>query len=248
MVKTKEERGTHRAHRFASLSILMPRFRLIASLRFHPRNGGTLLAVEREKWERGQRSYTTAHTLKGPRPGDPPFEATIHVVVRYQMGQKWGKHGCQYLIYAVLGEVGLCEVADRYRGRFGIESSYRIMGQALARTSSRSPALRLLQVAVAMQLQNQWVILKLQWASEGRQGPSGFVVHDELLRFAVLLELLGSAIVRRLGAVREVHRPRVERPQRPPPTSFGSLSSEFGRRYGEGCWCHRTNPSSISMM
>ncbi len=45
VVKTKEERGSHRAHRFASLSILLPRFRLIASLRFHPRNGGTLTAV-----------------------------------------------------------------------------------------------------------------------------------------------------------------------------------------------------------
>ncbi len=204
MVKTKEERGTHRTHRFASLSILMPRFRLIASLRFHPKNGGTLAAVraaihdfqmvggklravfldrgfynyavlswlkaqgitavvplrlgsrQRKKWERGQRSYTTTHRLKGPRPGDPPLEVTIHVVVRYQMGRKWSKHGCQYLIYAVLGEMPLKEVADRYRGRFGIESSYRILGQALARTSSRSPALRLLQVGVGMLLQTSW--------------------------------------------------------------------------------------------
>ncbi|MGB7124296.1 MAG: hypothetical protein WBE40_05520 [Thermoplasmata archaeon] len=46
-LRTKEERGTHRAHRFASLSILLPRFRLIASLRFHPSNGGTLRAVQR---------------------------------------------------------------------------------------------------------------------------------------------------------------------------------------------------------
>lgn len=247
VVKTQEERGTHRAHRFASLSILRDGFRLVASLRFHPRNGGTLAAVraalhdfemvggriravfldrgfynyavlswlkalkltaaiplrlgsrQRKRWERGKRSYTTTHTLKGPHPGDPPLEVTIHVVVRYQMGKKWGKHGCQYLIYAVLGEMDLDEVADRYRGRFGIESSYRILGQALARTSSRSPALRLLHVGVAMLLQNEWVILRLQYASEGRQGPVGFRIREEMLRFEDLLQMLFRAVGYRLG-------------------------------------------------
>lgn len=246
-VRTKEERGTHRAHRFSSLSILLPRYRLIVSLRFHPKNGGTLAAVraalhdfqmaggklraifldrgfynyavlswlkaqgitavvplrlgshQRKRWEHGQRSYTTTHTLKGPRRGDPPLELPIHVVVRYQMGKKWNRHGCQYLIYAVLGEMGLEEVADRYRGRFGIESSYRVLGQALARTSSRSPALRLLQVGVGVMLQNEWVILRLMYASEGRQGPVGFRINEELLRFEDLLQMLMRAVGYRLG-------------------------------------------------
>ena len=47
VVKTKEERGTHRAHRFASLSVLLPDFRLVPSLRFRPRNGGALSSVQR---------------------------------------------------------------------------------------------------------------------------------------------------------------------------------------------------------
>ena len=123
----------------------------------------------------------------------PPLELTIHVVVRYQAGKKWGKHGCQYLIYAALGEFSLKEIAARYRGRFGIESSYRILGQALARTSSRSPALRLLHVGVGMLLQNEWVLLKLLYASEGRQGPGGLTLREELLRFEQLLELCSSA-------------------------------------------------------
>jgi hypothetical protein len=120
-------------------------------------------------------------------------------VVRYQAGKKWGKHGCQYLIYAVLGQFSLKEVADRYRGRFGIESSYRTLGQALARTSSRSPALRLLQVGVGMLLQNEWVLLKLLYASEGRQGPIGFRIRDEWLRFEDLLQMLLRAVGYRLG-------------------------------------------------
>lgn len=120
-------------------------------------------------------------------------------MVRYQAGKKWGKHGCQYLIYAVLGEFSLKEVADRYRGRFGIESSYRILGQALARTSSRSPALRLLQVAVGVLLQNEWVLLTLLYASEGRPGPIGFRIRDEWLRFEDLLQMLLRAVGYRLG-------------------------------------------------
>jgi putative transposase len=255
-VRTKEERGTHRAHRFASLSILLPRFRLIASLRFHPSNGGSLRAVQRalhdfrqvggkvravfldrgfynyavlswlraegipavvpvrlgsrqrKRWERGKRSYSTTHLLKDPRRKGPPLELTIHVVVRYQMGRKWNRHGCQYLIYAVIGEFTLQEVAGRYRGRFGIESSYRIMGQALARTSSRSPALRLLQVGVGMMLQNEWTILKLLYASEGRQGPVGFRVHDELLRFGDLLQMLLRAVGYRLGNITNLENRR----------------------------------------
>lgn len=246
-VRTKEERGTHRAHRFASLSILLPRVRLIASLRFHPSNGGSLRAVQRalhdfhqvggqlravfldrgfynyavlswlksqgttavtpvrlgsrqrKRWERGHGSYSTTHTLKGPEPGDPPLELTIHVVVRYQKGKKWNRRGCQYWIYAVVGEMPLEEVARRYRGRFGIESSYRVMGQALARTSSRSPSLRLLQVGVAMMLQNEWVVLKLLYASEGRQGRTGFRVRDEWLRFGDLMLMLLRAVGYRLG-------------------------------------------------
>ena len=176
VVKTQEARGTHRAHRFASLFALLPNFRLVASLRFWPRRSGARLSVQRafhafemvggriwdvfldrgfytyeviswltqqveagrvhgavvamrlgssqrKRWETGKRVYTTTHTMKDPRLEDPPLTFTVYVVVRYQMGKKWKKHGGQYLIYAVFGEVPLEKVADRYRDRFGIESS-----------------------------------------------------------------------------------------------------------------------------
>ena len=257
VVKTKEERGTHRAHRFASLSVLLPNFRLVASLRFRPKNGGTLASVQkalhdfhqaggtvrdafldrgyyaydilawlqaqvetgkfhgavvamrlgsrqRKRWEVGKKSYTTTHTMKGPAPGEPPLTFPVHVVVRYQMGRKWKRHGCQYFIYAVFGDLPLKTVAERYRGRFGIESSYRVLGQAMAWTTSPSPALRLLHVAIGMMLQNEWVILKLHYASEGRQGPTGFVVREELLRFGRLLHMLLRAVGYRLGHIDRV--------------------------------------------
>lgn len=170
---------------------------------------------QRKAWERGTRSYVTEHTLRSPRRGEPPLRLRVHVVVRYQMGQKWNRRGAQYLVYEVLGHVAedalravpLHSTHALYRKRFGIETSYRLLGQARAITTSRSPAVRLFYVGVSLLLQNEWVILKLQYASEGRQGPMGFVVHDELLRFATLLEWLAHAVVRRLGSLQAIYRP-----------------------------------------
>ncbi|HTT44516.1 MAG TPA: transposase, partial [Thermoplasmata archaeon] len=171
-------------------------------------------STQRKRWERGQCSYVTEHALRSPRRGEPPLVLRVHVVVRYQMGRKWNRRGAQYLVYEVLGhmagdalrEVPLHSTHALYRKRFGIETSYRLLGQARSITTSRSPAVRLLYVGISLLLQNEWVILKLQYASEGRQGPTGFVVRGELLRFATLLEWLSNAVVRKLGSVRELCR------------------------------------------
>lgn len=169
---------------------------------------------QRKRWERGTRSYVTEHTLRDPRGKGEPLHLRVHVVVRYQAGKKWNRHGAQYLIYEVIGHVAgdalrtvpIRETHALYRRRFSIETSYRLLGEARAITSSRSPAIRLLYVGVALLLQDEWVILKLQWASEGRQGPSGFIVNAAILRLATMLELLRAAVERRLGSLREIER------------------------------------------
>jgi IS4 transposase len=50
-------------------------------------------------------------------------------------------------------------LSEQYRRRFGIESSYRQLHQARARTSTRSPLVRLFLVGVAVVLRNVWVWL-----------------------------------------------------------------------------------------
>ncbi len=266
-VKTKEERGTHRAYRYASLDIVTRDFRLTVGLRYLDHRG-RLAAVlqdllrdaratgvrigrlyldrefygyeplrflaeqhltvitplrlgsrQRKRWEHGRRSYVTEHLLKDAKGRGAPLRLRIHVVVRYQKGEKFGKHGCQYLIYAVLGglslearhEVPLPKTHELYRRRFGIESSYRVAEQGLPRTCARSVPWRLLYLGLALMLENEWVILRLQYTSEGRQGPRGMDVREELLRFDDLLELLFHGVVRALGTVREIRNPK------PPP-------------------------------
>jgi Transposase DDE domain len=51
-----------------------------------------------------------------------------------------------------------------YETRFGIESTFRQLGQALAQTTTRDPCWRLLLVAIALLLRNVWVLCQqLAW-------------------------------------------------------------------------------------
>lgn len=62
------------------------------------------------------------------------------------------------------------EVVRMYQRRFGIESSYRQMGQCLARTSSTNERYRLLLVGVALILCNLWAWLHSEAFSAGALG------------------------------------------------------------------------------
>jgi putative transposase len=57
-----------------------------------------------------------------------------------------------------------------YRLRFGVETSYRQMNQARIRTSTRSPIIRFLFVAIALLLCNLWVRLHWLWLASRRRG------------------------------------------------------------------------------
>ena len=54
-----------------------------------------------------------------------------------------------------------------YETRFGIETTYRQLGQALAQTTTRDPCWRFLLVAIALLLRNVWVLCqRLAWQRE----------------------------------------------------------------------------------
>jgi hypothetical protein len=119
-------------------------------------------------------------------------KATVQVCVkcRNRRGER-GKHGRQALVYAYGG--GLVPgsyrwVKETYRSRFAIETTYRQLGQARIRTSTRDPLLRLLYVAVALLLRNVWVWLHWQVLAE-RRGGTRRVDTDRLTFRAMLLWL-----------------------------------------------------------
>jgi hypothetical protein len=85
---------------------------------------------------------------------------------------QWGRHGRQALVYAYWGFVPSSTqwLRETYRKRFAIETSYRQLHQARARTCTRNPLVRLLLVGVALVLRNVWVWLHYAVLSTPRQG------------------------------------------------------------------------------
>ena len=88
-------------------------------------------------------------------------------------------------------------VSARYRRRFGIETSYRQLNEARARTCTRSPAVRLFLVGVALVLRNVWVGLHYAALAGPRRG--GRRYHPGRLRFKDLLLWLLHAAEQALG-------------------------------------------------
>ena len=89
-----------------------------------------------------------------------------------------------------------------YRGRFGIESSYRQVHQARIRTSSRNPVLRLLFVGVALVLRNVWVWLHAEVMAEPQRGARQ--LRPESMRFARLLLWLLMEVAHHYRLLRNV--------------------------------------------
>jgi putative transposase len=118
----------------------------------------------------GRQGTRTSYTIRSAEEGE--LTVPIWIAVRYAGGRR-DRHGCEYLPFAVVGQAhcGLTvrQVAEEYRERFGIESSYRLMHQGLARTTSRDPGLRLLLVTIGLLLTNLWVWLKATLVAHTRR-------------------------------------------------------------------------------
>ena len=100
-------------------------------------------------------------------------------------------------------------VAETYRQRFGIETSYRQMNEARIKTCSRSPALRFLFVALALLLRNVWVWFHWEVLSGRRRGRRRLCL--ERLPFKTLLSWLQAVAVAALGLCTDIETERVYR-------------------------------------
>ena len=133
--------------------------------------------------------------------------ATVRVCVKCRnlRGER-GRRGRQALVYAYGGGLqpgSYRWVKETYRSRFAIETTYRQLGQARIRTSTRDPLLRLLYVAVALLLRNVWVWLHWQVLAERRGGHRR--VDTNRLTFRAMLLGLQHWAEQLLGICDEVH-------------------------------------------
>jgi hypothetical protein len=119
-----------------------------------PKKGKALKGLQR-----GKKSLKTTYTMRSGKHGQVSFP--LWMACRYARGRA-KHHGCRYLFFAVIGTCRspVLHVAEEYRQRFGIETSYRIMNQARAKTTTRQALLRLLVAGLAFLLTNVWVWMK----------------------------------------------------------------------------------------
>ncbi len=166
-----------------------------------PARGETLKTLKKET----ARSHQRLYTVSSQEHGKEPF--TLHVVCRYSKGRR-GKRGIDRFLFAVLGRPWTGtpgQLAEKYRRRFGVETSYRLMNKVRVRTTSRDPKLRLLFFVLAFTLLNLWVYL--QWAVLAVPRRGGRWLDHSLLRLARFIDFLRDAIREVRKPVREVSRP-----------------------------------------
>jgi hypothetical protein len=160
-----------------------------------PKNKGPKKGPQKGlRWIKRQKAGWYPHTLKNAQ-----HQATIRVCVSYRTyyNRKKRKRGQQKLLFAAWRVNGVpVEIRERYRKRFGIETSFRQMRQARIYTCTRKPHLRLLFVAVALLLRNLWVWIHATILAQGR-GES-MTLQLELLRFKQMLDWIAQAVAAEL--------------------------------------------------
>ncbi len=117
--------------------------------------------------------------------------------------KKTGKQRREWLIYVLIHlDWSAKKAQQRYRRRFGIESSYRQLGQVRAHTNSRNVALRFFYLALAVLLVNVWTYLRCAYTRIIAQGP--FRLDLNRFRLARFSAFLRRAIEQRLGTIMSI--------------------------------------------
>lgn len=146
---------------------------------------------------RGRKAYRSRYTFTGGTTTD------LAVVPTLKRDPKTGKAKRTWLVYVVIHlDWSAKKVQQRYRRRFGIESSYRQLGQARAHTNSRNPALRFFFLALALLLINLWVCLRC--LSSRLIAPGPFRLQLNLFRFARFCAFLRRAIEHAYGSTMSI--------------------------------------------
>lgn len=152
----------------------------------------------------GRKSYTTTYERKSTIYGAETLPLTI--VCKYSKG-KYKRQGVFRFAYIVIGtrKRQPAQIAEEYRRRFGIETSYRLMNTVRARTTCKIAAFRLFLVALAFLWLNLWQYIKWMYLFVPQSGPRTVLHH--LLPLARWRLWLWEMVKQRLGFSLVMHIP-----------------------------------------
>ncbi|MCC6456903.1 MAG: transposase [Caldilineaceae bacterium] len=135
---------------------------------------------------RGRKSYRTAYTFTDGTPVEVAVVATL-------VPDKAGKLRRKWLLFVVLAlDWSPKTVYRRYRFRFGIECSYRMLRQMRIRSTSRNPALRFFLLGFALLLLNLWAVVR--WVVSRIPGVGPYRIDPAHFRLQCFVALLRRAI------------------------------------------------------
>lgn len=145
---------------------------------------------------KGRKSYCTDYTFTDGT------QATLTLIASL-VPDKSGKRRRKWLAFIVIHLDWLPQkVYQKYRRRFGVECSYRLMRRVRASTTSRNPAMRFFLLGIGLVLVNVWVFLR--WEFARALGPGPRRVDPVRLRFHRFTRLLIRSIEALYGAVMSI--------------------------------------------
>ncbi len=132
----------------------------------------------------GRKHYRTRYTFTDGT------TAELAIVPTLKRDKKTRKRKRTWLVYVLIHlDWSAKKAQQRYRRRFGIESSYRQLGQVRAYTNSRNAALRFFYLALALLLLNVWTYLRCACTRAIGQGPFRLDLNRfRLARFSAFLQ------------------------------------------------------------
>ena len=141
---------------------------------------------------KGQRTQVTTDVCMVPRAKTPGEKGKARPLVFASYGMK---------------KMPPHAMAELYRKRFRIETSYRQMHEGLAMTCSKNPVYRLLLVLIAFVLRNLWVWL--HWTRMAGRSPDGKrVLRLELMRARRMLHCIVRYMDCKLGIPKNIAIPK----------------------------------------
>jgi putative transposase len=145
----------------------------------------------------GRKHYRTRYTFTDGTAADL---AVVPTLTRDKKTRKWRR---AWLIYVLIHlDWSAKKAQQRYRRRFGIESSYRQLGQVHAHTNSRNVALRFFYLALALLLLNVWTNLRCLCTRIIAKGP--FRLDLNRLRLPRFIAFLRRAIEQAYGTINSI--------------------------------------------
>jgi putative transposase len=168
------------------------------------KNGGTRALC------RGRASYRTDYTFNEGRESE--FRAQLAVCRVFTMSRRTKRHKrrAEWLLFIMIALDWTPErCRQRYKKRFGIETSYRLGNKQLGWTTSPNPAYRFVLIGLGFLLLNLWVHLCWIYTQVAHRGRRAFA--PSLFRQARFLNFLRHALERVYGTVNRIRAPAAPR-------------------------------------